>query len=103
MAVTAQMVKELREITSAGMLDCKNALVETNGNLDEAIKLLREKGLAKAAKKAGRIADMPHIVADTHQGEEFDGASSPGIMTHINMPLPCKAVAYFCQHRFSGK
>ncbi len=56
MAVTAQMVKELRTLTSAGMMDCKKALVETDGNMEEAIKFLREKGLAKAAKKAGRIA-----------------------------------------------
>lgn len=56
MAITAQMVKELREITSAGMMDCKRTLVETNGDIEEAIKLLREKGLAKAAKKVGRIA-----------------------------------------------
>ncbi len=58
MAVTAQMVKELREMTGAGMMDCKKALVETDGDMDKAIELLREKGLAKAAKKAGRIAAM---------------------------------------------
>ena len=58
MAVTASMVKELRERTGAGMMDCKNALVETDGDMDQAIELLREKGLAKAAKKAGRIAAM---------------------------------------------
>lgn len=56
MAVTAQMVKELREKTGAGMMDCKKALVETNGNLEEAIDFLREKGLSSAAKKADRIA-----------------------------------------------
>jgi len=56
MAVTAQMVKELREKTGAGMMDCKKALVETDGNMDEAITFLREKGMANAAKKAGRIA-----------------------------------------------
>ena len=56
MAVTAQLVKELREMTGAGMMDCKKALVETDGNIDAAVDLLREKGLAKAAKKAGRIA-----------------------------------------------
>ncbi|MDD7034673.1 MAG: translation elongation factor Ts [Firmicutes bacterium] len=58
MAVTAKMVKELREMTGAGMLDCKKALVETDGNIDEAVEVLREKGLSKAAKKAGRIAAM---------------------------------------------
>ena len=56
MAITASMVKELREMTGAGMMDCKNALVETDGDLDQAVEYLKEKGLAKAAKKAGRIA-----------------------------------------------
>ena len=58
MAVTAQMVKELREMTGAGMMDCKKALVEADGDLDQAVEILREKGLSKAAKKAGRIAAM---------------------------------------------
>lgn len=58
MAVTAKLVKELREMTGAGMMDCKKVLVETDGDIDKAIELLREKGLAKAAKKAGRIAAM---------------------------------------------
>lgn len=56
MAVTASMVKELRERTGAGMMDCKKILVEADGDMDKAIELLREKGLAKAAKKAGRVA-----------------------------------------------
>lgn len=56
MAITAGMVKELRERSGAGMMDCKNALAETNGDIDKAIEYLREKGLAKAAKKAGRVA-----------------------------------------------
>ena len=56
MAVTASMVKELREMTGAGMMDCKNALVEAAANMDKAVEILREKGLSKAAKKAGRIA-----------------------------------------------
>jgi elongation factor Ts len=54
--VTAALVKELREISGAGMMDCKKALVETNGNLDDASDWLRKKGLAAAAKKAGRVA-----------------------------------------------
>ena len=58
MAVTAKMVKELREMTGAGMMDCKKALVETDGDIDAAVEVLREKGLSKAAKKAGRIAAM---------------------------------------------
>ena len=56
MAITASMVKELREMTGAGMMDCKKALNETNGNMDEAIEYLRKNGQAKAEKKAGRIA-----------------------------------------------
>ncbi|MBN2647563.1 MAG: elongation factor Ts [Thiotrichales bacterium] len=56
MAITAAMVKELREITSAGMMDCKKALAETNGDMDAAIEFLRKKGMAGADKKAGRVA-----------------------------------------------
>ncbi len=56
MAVTAAMVKELREMTGAGMMDCKKALAATDGDMDKAVEFLREKGLAGAAKKAGRIA-----------------------------------------------
>src|SRR5690625_1696430 len=56
MAITAKMVKELREKTGAGMMDCKKALTETNGNMEEAIDFLRKSGAAQAAKKADRIA-----------------------------------------------
>ena len=56
MAITAAMVKELREATAAGMMDAKKALVETNGDFDAAVDWLRTKGLAKAAKKSGRVA-----------------------------------------------
>ena len=56
MAITAAMVKELREMTGAGMMDCKKALTETNGNMDEAVDFLRKNGQAKAEKKASRIA-----------------------------------------------
>ena len=56
MAVTAPMVKELREMTGAGMMDCKKALSATDGDMDKAVEFLREKGLAGAEKKAGRIA-----------------------------------------------
>ncbi|MBR6401747.1 MAG: elongation factor Ts [Eubacterium sp.] len=56
MAISAADVKKLREMTGAGMVDCKGALTETNGNFDEAVEYLRKKGLAKAEKKAGRIA-----------------------------------------------
>jgi elongation factor Ts len=57
MAITAQAVKELRDRTGAGMMDCKKALTETGGDIEEAIKFLRTKGLAAAAKKAGRAAN----------------------------------------------
>ena len=56
MAITAGMVKELREKTGAGMMDCKTALTETGGDMEAAVDWLRTKGLAKAAKKAGRVA-----------------------------------------------
>lgn len=56
MEITASMVKELREITGAGMMDCKAALQETKGNMEEAIKYLREKGIAKSVKREGKIA-----------------------------------------------
>lgn len=56
MEITAKMVKELRELTGAGMMDCKQALQETNGDMDKAVDLLREKGAAKAVKKAGKVA-----------------------------------------------
>ena len=56
MAITAKMVKELREMTGAGMMDCKKALTETDGDIEAAVEVLRKKGAAKAAKKAGRIA-----------------------------------------------
>ena len=62
MAVTAQMVKELREKTGAGMMDCKKALLSADGDMEKAIQILREKGLADAAKKAGppqlRVSSM---------------------------------------------
>lgn len=66
MAVTAQMVKELREKTGAGMMDCKKALTETNGDMEQAIDYLREKGIAKAAKKGDRIAaeGLTYVVAE---------------------------------------
>jgi elongation factor Ts len=63
MEITAKMVKELRERTAAGMLDCKKALEETQGNMDEAIDYLRKKGMSKAAKKAGRVASEGLVFA----------------------------------------
>ena len=58
MAITASMVKELRELTGVGMLDCKKALAETDGDMEKAVEYLREKGLAASEKKAGRIASL---------------------------------------------
>ncbi len=68
MAITASQVKELRERTGVGMLDCKKALVETDGNMDKAIDLLREKGLASAEKKSGRIAAEGLVESYIHGG-----------------------------------
>jgi elongation factor Ts len=68
MAITSAMVKELREITGAGMLDCKKALEETNGDVAKATDLLRERGMAKAAKKAGRIAAEGIVTSYIHSG-----------------------------------
>ena len=70
MAFTAQDVKTLREMTNVGMMDCKKALTETNGDMDKAVEWLREKGLAKAAKKAGRIAaeGMSYAMAENGVG-----------------------------------
>ncbi len=68
MAISAGMVKELRERTGAGMLDCKKTLEETNGDIEKAIDLLREKGLSKAAKKAGRVASEGIVDSYIHGG-----------------------------------
>lgn len=73
MAITASMVKELREMSGAGMMDCKKALTETDGDFDKAIEFLREKGLATAQKKAGRIA-AEGIVATTIKGDDKTAA-----------------------------
>ena len=66
MAISAQLVKQLRDITGAGMLDCKKALEQTEGDVDQAVTYLREKGIAKAAKKADRIAaeGLCNVVVD---------------------------------------
>lgn len=68
MKVSASLVKELREKSGAGMLDCKNALVETNGDIDKAVDYLREKGLSSAAKKSGRIASEGLVESYIHSG-----------------------------------
>jgi elongation factor Ts len=75
-AITSQMVKELRERTGAGMMDCKSALTETGGDIEAGVDLLRKKGLAKAAKKAGRVA------SDGLIGVVLAGTK--GIMVEVN-------------------
>ena len=70
MAVTASMVKELREMTGAGMMDCKKALNETNGDMDAAVEYLRKNGQAKAEKKAGRIAAEGIVATTIKEGDK---------------------------------
>ncbi|NLT15584.1 MAG: translation elongation factor Ts [Clostridiales bacterium] len=77
--VTAEMVKQLRERTGAGMMDCKKALTEADGNIDKAIELLREKGLAAAAKKSGRIAAEGLVESYIHGGGRI------GVLVEVNI------------------
>jgi len=86
MAVSASAVKELRERTGAGMLDCKKALDETNGDIEKAIAVLREKGLSAAANKAGRIATEGVVESYIHAGGRI------GVLVEIN-----------CETDFVGK
>ncbi len=76
MSITAAMVSELRKKTGAGMMDCKKALTETSGNMEEAVDFLRKKGLSSAAKKSGRVASEGAVVADS--------AGSIGAMVELN-------------------
>lgn len=78
MSVTATMVKELRERTGAGMMECKKALTETAGDLDQAIELMRKQGLAKADKKAGRVAAEGRVVV------QRDATGSAAIAIEVN-------------------
>jgi len=78
MTISAAMVKELRETTGAGMMDCKKALLETDGNMEKAIEYLREKGLAAAAKKAGRIAAEGAVASYIHMGGKI------GVLVEVN-------------------
>ena len=78
MSISAALVKELREKTGAGMMDCKKALVETNGDMEKAIDFLREKGLAAAAKKAGRIAAEGLVESYIHAGGKL------GVLFDVN-------------------
>jgi elongation factor Ts len=76
--ISAQAVKELRERTGAGMMDCKKALMEANGDMEKAIDILREKGLAAAAKKAGRVANEGLVDAYIHSGGRI------GVLVEVN-------------------
>ncbi len=76
--ITSQLVKELRERTGAGMMDCKKALTETDGDMEKAIDYLREKGLASAAKKSGRIASEGLVDAYIH------GEGRIGVLIEVN-------------------
>ncbi len=77
-AITAAMVKELRERTQAGMLDCKKALAESDGDMEKAVAYLREKGLAAAAKKAGRVAAEGAVESYIHMGGKI------GVLVEVN-------------------
>ncbi|MGI6513423.1 MAG: translation elongation factor Ts [Syntrophomonadaceae bacterium] len=76
--ITAGMVKELRERTGVGMMDCKNALVEAGGDMEKAIELLRTKGLAQAAKKASRLASEGLVSSYIHMGGRI------GVLIEVN-------------------
>ena len=78
MSITASLVKELREKTSAGMMDCKKALTETNGDFEKAVDWLRAKGLSKAAKKADRIAAEGLVGSYIHAGGRI------GVLVEVN-------------------
>ncbi len=78
MSISAAIVKELRERTGAGMMDCKNALVATSGDIEKAIDELRTKGLAKAAKKAGRITSEGVVASYIHGGGRI------GVLVEVN-------------------
>ncbi len=78
MEITAAMVKDLRDKTSAGMMDCKKALQETGGDLEKAVDLLRQKGLAKAMKRSGREASEGMVYAYIHGGGRM------GVLVEIN-------------------
>jgi len=76
--ITASMVKQLRDMTGAGMMDCKNALVEAEGDFDKAIEILRKRGAAKAAKKAGRTTNEGIIHAYIHHNKRV------GVLLELN-------------------
>ena len=78
MAITANQVKELRDRSGVGMMDCKKALVESKGDLDKAFELLRKSGIAKAQKKAGRSAKEGSVISYIHPGSKL------GVLLEVN-------------------
>ncbi|RPJ41648.1 MAG: translation elongation factor Ts, partial [Deltaproteobacteria bacterium] len=78
MDISATMVRDLREKTGAGMMDCKKALTESGGNFEKAVDYLRQKGLATAAKRAGRVASEGRIGSYIHAGGKI------GVMVEVN-------------------
>ena len=81
MAISAAMVKELREKTGAGMMDCKKALVEVDGDLEKAVDWLRQKGMAKAAKKSGRAtSEGPVMAAVSADGKTVAMSAAEGVL-----------------------
>lgn len=87
MAFTSKDVMELRKRTGVGMMDCKKALVETDGSMEKAIDYLREKGIAKAAKKQGRIASMGIVDSYIHMGGKI------GVMLEVNCETDFVAIS----------
>ena len=77
MAITTKQIKELRDATGAGMMDCKDALTKADGDFDKAVDLLREKGLAKAAKRAGREASDGVVEVYSHGGGRIGVRAAP--------------------------
>lgn len=86
MEITTELIKELREKTNAGMLDCKKALIETNGDIDKAVEYLRKKGLAKAATRGGRETKEGRVISYIHSNGKL------GVLLEIN-----------CETDFVGK
>ena len=104
MAVSAKLVKELREKTGAGMMDCKKALTETDGNIDNAIKLLKEKGQATLDKKADRIAaegvigsyihnDKIGVIVEINTETDFSAnTDTVKAVSYTHLTLPTKRI-----------
>ena len=95
MGITAKEVKDLRDATNAGMMDCKKALAETNGDFEKAVQWLREKGIASAAKRADRTASEGAVVSYIHMGGKI------GVLAEINCEtdfvVRCDEFQSFCK------